>query len=138
MTCHLPTAMVLSKVEDHGKVPTSSSTSPRFGVVRLDRLWKPEEESKDSKDTIRTDGCIYRLSMESEDAGFSRCVQLLEVEGRRGRVTARFIIDCVGSDDGSSCAMLVYEKTVLPTAFHPISCGEATLVQSSLGGTSDL
>lgn len=120
--------MVLSKVEVHGKVPTSSSTSARFGVFRLDRLWKPEEESKDSKDTIRTDGCRYRLSMESEDAGFSRCVLLLEVEGRRGRVTARFIDDCVGSDDGSSWAMLIYEKTVLPTAVHPISCGGVILV----------
>jgi hypothetical protein len=128
MTCHLPTAMVLSKAEDHGKVPTSSSTSARFGVFRLDRLWKTEEEPNDSKDTIRTDGCIYRLSIDSEDAGFSRCVQLLEVEGRKGSVTERFIDDCVGRDDGSSCAMLIYEKPVSPTAFHPISCGEATWV----------
>jgi hypothetical protein len=37
--------MVLSKVEEYGKVPTSSFTSARFGVLRLDRLWKPEEES---------------------------------------------------------------------------------------------
>jgi hypothetical protein len=116
--------MVLSKVEVHGKVPTSSSTSARFGVFKLVRLWKPEDESKD---TIRTDGCIYRLSIDSEDAGFSRGVQLLEVEGRRGRVTARFIVDVVdvvGTDDANSWAMLISGIPISSITFHLIaSCG---------------
>ena len=101
--------MVLSKVDVHGKVPTSSSTSARFGVFKLDRLWKAEDESND---TIRTDGCIYRLSIDSEDAGFSRGVQLLEVEGRKGRVSERFTIDGVGTDDANSWAMLISETQI--------------------------
>lgn len=104
MDLRLPTAIVLSNVDVQGNVPTSSSTSARLGVLRLDRLWPPED---DSKATMRTDGCIYRLSMESEDAGFSRGVQLLEVDGRRGRVTARLSIDGVGTDEANSCAILI-------------------------------